>query len=104
MNINHFNIVHYNINSITAEGRLNQLSDICSILYSDVLIITESKLDQTIPNNLITITGYNEPIRRDKTVTGRNGGVILIYKAELLIFQQKNRIVNWEFEHVWVDI
>ena len=32
INVNNFNIVHYNINSITAEGRLDQLSDICSIL------------------------------------------------------------------------
>ena len=46
-NLNNFNIVHYNINSITAADRLDQLSDICSILNLDVLIITESKLDNT---------------------------------------------------------
>ena len=42
INVNNFNVVHYNINSITAEGRLDQLSDICSTLNLDILIITES--------------------------------------------------------------
>ena len=36
ININNFNIVHYNINSITAENRLDQLSDICSTLNLSV--------------------------------------------------------------------
>ena len=65
INIDNFNIVHYNINSITAPGRLDQLSDVCSILKLDILILTETKLDNTIPSNLITIPGYNEPIRRE---------------------------------------
>ena len=52
---NNFTIVHYNINSITAPGRLDQLSDICSILKLDILILTETKLDNTISNNSITI-------------------------------------------------
>ena len=38
IDINNFNIVHFNINSITAEGRLDQLSDICRILNLDVRI------------------------------------------------------------------
>ena len=59
-----FNLVHYNINSILADDRLDQLSDICKTLCLDVLIITESKLDQTIP----TIPGYHQPVRRDRTI------------------------------------
>ena len=76
---NNFNIVHYNINSITAEGRIDQLSDICNTLSLDVLILTESKLDKNIPTNLITIQGYHDPVRRDRNVNGRNGGGVLIY-------------------------
>ena len=43
IDVNNFNIVHYNINSITAEDRLEQLSDICKTLNLAVLVITESK-------------------------------------------------------------
>ena len=86
IDINNFNIVHYNINSITADDRLDQLSDICRTLNLAVLIITESKIDQTIPTNLITIPGYHEPIRRDRVKNGRNGGGVLIYIAEFFYF------------------
>ena len=80
INITNFKIVHYNVNSILAPDRLDQLSDVCQILNVNVLVITESKLDQTIPNTLITIPGYHEPIRRDREINGRNGGGVLIYR------------------------
>ena len=104
INNDNFNIVHYNVNSITAEGRLDQLSDICSTLNLDVLIVTESKLDQTIPINLITIPGYHEPIRRDRNINGRCGGGVLIYISDNLIFQQRNNLQSDNYEHIWVDV
>ena len=87
VDINNFNIVHFNINSITADDRLEQLSDICSILNLDVLILTESKLDNTIPTSMITLPGYHDPLRRDRN---RDGGGVLIYIAEHLIFNQRD--------------
>ena len=104
INVNNFNIVHYNINSITADNRLEQLSDICNILNLAVLIITESKLDESIPTNLITIPGYHEPVRRDRNINGRNGGGVLIYIAEYLVFQQQINLQSPLYEHIWVDI
>ena len=47
-----FNVVHYNINSILAPGKLDQIADYCKLLNVDVLIVTESKLDQTIPTKV----------------------------------------------------
>ena len=98
---NNFTIVHYNINSITAPGRLDQLSDVCSILKLDILILTETKLDHTIPSNLITIPGYNEPIRRDRN---RNGGGVLVYVAENLIVNHQDHLQSPNYEHIWVDV
>ena len=104
INCDNFNIVHYNINSITAEGRLDQLADICNLLNLSVLVITESKLDETIPTNLITIPGYHEPVRRDRDNNGRYGGGVLIYIAEYLVFQQKIDMQSPFYEHIWVDV
>ena len=104
INVNNFNIGHFNINSITAENRLNQLSDICQTLNFSVLVITESKLDETIPSNLITIPGYHQPVRRDRIINGRNGGGVLIYIAEYLVFQHKTELQSDSYEHIWVDI
>ena len=104
INVNNFNIAHYNINSITAEYRLDQLSDICSTLNLAVLVITESKLDKTIPTNLITIPGYHEPVRKDRYNNGRNGGGVLIYIADYLVFQQQTDLQSDYYEHIWVDV
>ena len=67
-----------------ATDRLEQLTDICKTLNIDVLILSESKLDQTIPNNLITIPGYHEPLRHDREINGRHGGGVLMYISESL--------------------
>ena len=85
----------------TAYDRLTQLSDICTILNLDVLILTESKLDNTIPSNMITLPGYHEPLRRDRN---RHGGGVLIYIAEHLIFNQMEHLQSENYEHIWVDI
>ena len=99
-----FNIVHYNINSILAHDKLEQLTAYSKLLNIDILIITESKLDKNIPNNLITIPGYHEPIRHDRATNGRNGGGVLMYIADHLIFQHKVEFQSKFYEHIWVDI
>ena len=104
INIDNFKIVHYNINSLLAPDRLDQLTDICRILKIDVLILSESKLDETIPNNLISIPGYHEPIRHDRIINGRNGGGTVMYIADHLIFQHKPELQSEKFEHLWVDV
>ena len=103
INSDNFNIVHYNINSIRAPDRLNQLSDVCKTLNIDVLILTESKVDETIPNNLLTIPGYHEPIRHDRTTNGRYGGGVLVYIAQNLVYQHKKDLQSEYYEHVWVE-
>ena len=104
INIDNFKIVHYNINSLLAPDRLDQLTDICRILNIDVLILSESKLDETIPNNLISIPGYHEPIRHDRIINGRNGGGTVMYIADHLIFQHKPELQSEKFEHLWADV
>ena len=104
INIENFKIVHYNVNSILAPDRINHLFEICQTLKVDVLIISESKLDETVPTNLITIPGYHEPVRRDRIINGRNGGGVLVYIAEYLVFQHKSELQSDLYEHIWVDI
>ena len=69
-----------------------------------MLIITESKLDDNIPNNLITISGYHEPIRHDRPINGRHGGGVLMYIAENLAFQHRPEFQSANYEHLWADV
>ena len=104
INSENFNIVHYNINSILAHDKLEQLTAVCRLLNIDVLILTESKLDSNIPSNLLTIAGYHEPIRHDRPINGRHGGGVLMYIAENLVFQHKLELQSEYYEHIWADI
>ena len=99
-----FNIVHYNINSILAPDRIEQLTDICQTLKINVLILSESKIDQTIPNSLINIPGYHEPLRHDRLVNGRHGGGVLMYISESLAFQHRTEFQVNNYEHIWADV
>ena len=98
---NYFIVVHYNINSITADGRLEELTDICKVLKVGALVCTESKLDQTIPDNIILIDGFHEPLRKDRT---RQGGGTLIYISEHLAFIRQHDLEEPHYEHIWADI
>ena len=101
LNDNDFTIVHFNINSITAEGRLEQLTDVCSILKVDCLVITESKLSQEIPSSIISLSGYHEVVRKDRN---RNGGGCLIYIKESLTFKHIQEKESDLFEHLLVAL
>ena len=74
-----FIILHYNIDSIL----LQNFKDCC---FDQKDWCFESKLDKTIPTNLITIPGYPEPIKHDREVNGRYGGGVYIYIADNLVF------------------
>ena len=104
IDINNFIIVHYNINSILAPNRIEELTDVCQTLNIDILILSESKVDQNIPNNLITIPGYHEPLRHDRNINGRHGGGVLMYIAEHLPFQHRTELQNNNYQHIWADI
>ena len=93
--------VHFNINSITALGRLDQLNHLSNVLNLDYLVINESKLDSTIPNNLIALDRFHEPIRKDRN---RDGGGCIIYISKNLTFKRQQKLESDHFDHIWVDI
>ena len=103
-NISNITFVHYNIDSITAQGRLDELILVCQTLSIDYLVISESHLDKKIPTNMISIPGFHEPARCDRKIAGRFGGGCLIYVSNRLTFEQKHDLQVDSFDHVWVDI
>ena len=70
-------------------------------LNAQVLVLTESKLDHTIPNNLISLPGFHEPLRRDRN---RHGGGCIMYISQKLTFKQQTQIQSDFFENISVDI
>lgn len=75
-NPNRIIIAQLNINSI--RNKFNILSSIITNKI-DILMISETKLDASFPNNQFTINGFTAPYRLDRNA---NGGGILLYIRE----------------------
>ena len=75
LNLKDFTILHFNINSVLADDRISKLTDICNTTKCSALILTETKLDSTISDNLLKIPGYHEPLRHDRPHNGRHAGL-----------------------------
>ena len=75
-NVNRLMIGSLNINSLA--NKFDLLREIISN-HLDILVIVETKLDNSFPTNQFLIPGYNKPYRLDRN---RNGGGVMIYVKE----------------------
>ena len=72
-NVNKVIIGNININSLP--NKFEQLKELV-IKHIDVLVITETKLDDSFPTSQFLMKGFAEPFRLDRN---RNGGGVMIY-------------------------
>ena len=77
-NVNRLMIDHLNINSLPT--KFDQLREIV-LKYVDVLVITESKPDDTFLTSEFLVTGFSIPHRLDQN---RNGGGIMIFICDYI--------------------
>ena len=92
-------IGHLNINSISSkfEPLMSLIKDTI-----DLLLITESKLDDTFPSDQFNIEGFSRPIRLDRN---RNGGGLIIFVREGLTCKElKPRKLYPELECTFLEL
>ena len=89
--------LHVNVNSLLS--KIDELRDIVGFTKPAILGITETKLDNTVPDQEIKISGYNV-LRSDRN---RNGGGVACYIRADLCFNNKNVFSN-SIEHVFFDL
>ena len=75
-NLHNVVVAQLNINSLR-----NKFQSLVEITHGniDVLILTETKLDHTFPENQFVIPGYKKPYRLDRN---KDGGGVMIYVRE----------------------
>ena len=66
------------IGPLTINSLSSNFDDLKTLIFGmlDILIITETKLDDTYPNSQFNIDRYSMPHRFDRN---RNGGGVIIY-------------------------
>ena len=78
LNVNKIVIGHLNINSIR-----NKFESLKYIIDKnvDILLISETKLDDTFPENQFCISGFHPPYREDRNA---KGGGLLLYLRDFI--------------------
>ena len=97
-NLKGFKIVSLNVNSL-----LKHIDEIRRVLLSapfDIFAINESKIDELIPDNEISIPDYNF-IRK---VRNRAGGGVLLYIRDNISFSDREDLVPSSLEMVCAEI
>ena len=71
-NLNNIIIGHLNVNSFP-----NKFDSLTSIIknYIDIIVLTETKLDDSYPTSQFKIEGYSKPFHHDRNTDG--GGILI---------------------------
>ena len=91
-----------NINSLL--GHIDQLRLFLSTNEkTDILVINETKLDQTVHDNEIYLPGF-DVVRRDRITNGRNGGGVSMYLRSNLCFHVRDDLSSSNLESLIIEI
>jgi len=97
-NIGRVIIATLNINSI--RSKFEQLKFLIKDNI-DILVITETKIDESFPENQFAIQGFSKPFRLDRNA---NGGGILIYVREDIPCKELNLHTFDGIEGIFIEI
>ena len=92
------NIAHSNIN-----GLRNKIDDISVNLSEyDIICVSETKLNEHFQTKKLLIDSHHNPIRKDRTIY--NGGRLLIYIKNNILYRHRPDIESADVENIWVEI
>ena len=96
------NILSVNVNSITKEGRVDELEVLAHELNLDIICVQESKHSNEIPENLYSIKGYN----LEEKPRSRHGGGLITYIRQDIPYQRVLSLESNEprLEHLCIDV
>ena len=92
-------IGHLNINSIR-----NKSESLVTFVGNnlDILMISETKIDDTFPESQFLIEGFSKPFRLDRTAKG--GGILLYIREDIPCRCIKQTTLNNSFEGFFVEL
>ena len=100
INLDMLNIATFNVNSITCDNRIAQLSALAHELNLSCLCLVESKLSDEVDQSVFRMDGYTSVFRH----RNRHGGGVLLYIRKDIPFSRITQNESQCIEHVSVDI
>lgn len=98
-NVNNPIIAYYNINSI--RNKIHDLRCIISKALPDILVLAETKIDESFPTSQFLINEYNVPTRCDRT---NFGGGIIEFSRKGIIQKRIKSLELTSFESICSEI
>lgn len=92
------NVCHININSITAPGRVDELSQFTDSNDIDILLLTETKLDDQVSPSLYKLDRFHAPLTKHRN---RHGGGVAVYVSTALPVRRLHLTETDDFEWIW---
>ena len=98
-NENRLLIAHLNINFLS-----NKFEALRSFVVGkiDILLISETKLDESFPLNQFTLEGFSTPYRADRNSQG--GGLIIYIREDIPSKELKVKNLPCDIEGIFVDV
>ena len=94
------NVVSYNVNSLTHQGRVEELSAICRSIDADVICLQEIKIDESVSPSVYHIDGYSVEVRCRTT----HGGGVATYIKNHIPYVRINNLESKTLEHISIDL
>ena len=98
-NVNKLILGNLNINSIPS--KFDQLKFLIKDKI-DILLITETKLDSSFPDDQFSIPGFSKPFRKDRDKHG--GGLLLYVREDIPAKELKRHSFSADIEGIFVEI
>ncbi len=101
-----FSFTHINVRSIYVNNDDIKLGNLQSCALDnkwDVLAITETWLDDTISNIMISLSGFQPPERNDRN---RHGGGVMLYISTAIPYARRHDLeqLNSNCESIWIEL
>ena len=97
---NNYSFCHINARSLTTTNRLTEIEDFISTIHDfDIVGISESHLDQSIDDSMISIPNY-KILRKDRN---RRGGGVCLYIKEHIPYVRKYDLECIGTESIWIE-
>ena len=98
-NSNRIIIGHININSIR-----NKFDDLQHIVRDkiDILLVSETKIDNSFPDGQFSIDGYSKPYRHDRNAFG--GGLVAYFREDIPCRELKVHNIPGDIEGTFIEI
>ena len=92
-------IAHININHIQ-----NKFDPLVSIVHNkvDIMMISETKIDDSYPTNQFLIEGYSTPFRLDRNAQG--GGILIYAREDIPCKELKSKKTSGNIECIFLEI